>query len=269
MSDKPISWEDAVRSLCQQPDQAEFVRHCYYDDPLKEAAERFHNSSEWASVRHYLPTNKGRVLDLGAGRGISSYAFAKDGWTVTALEPDSSPLVGANAIRALASQTGLLIDVVENRGESLPFAAGEFDVVYARQSLHHADDLGVLCREAGRVLKTGGVLVATREHVISRKADLQAFLQGHPLHALYGGEHAYLLSEYLEALRSGGVTVKTILGPTSSDINLYPNSLSNLKRRWANRLFLPAACMPNLLLHLRDAVDRTPGRLYSFIGVKK
>ena len=40
-----------------------------------------------------IPRKAGRALDLGAGNGILSYALAREGWSVTAVEPDPSALV--------------------------------------------------------------------------------------------------------------------------------------------------------------------------------
>src|SRR3989304_10231248 len=102
MNYKPMTWEEAVLWLKQQPDQTELVKACFFDDPLIETAERYYKSSEWEAVRELIPNPQGKALDLGAGRGISSYALAKDGWDTTALEPDKSKIVGAGAIRSLA-----------------------------------------------------------------------------------------------------------------------------------------------------------------------
>ena len=49
-----------------------------------------------------------QALDLGAGRGISSYALAREGWQVTALEPDPSMLIGAGAIRSLVAKKAMV-----------------------------------------------------------------------------------------------------------------------------------------------------------------
>src|SRR5215475_2584404 len=178
MTDTPtlLSWEEAVCWLRDQADQQELVRACYYDDPLLDAARRFAASDEWAATCSYLPRiPAGTALDLGAGRGIASFALAQDGWRVLALEPDPSELVGAGAIRSLAAQTGLPITVVERFGEELPFERDSFDLVYGRQVLHHAQNLPQLCREVWRVLKPNGLFIATREHVISWKSDLSIF----------------------------------------------------------------------------------------------
>lgn len=161
------SWEDAVAWLRTQPEQSQLVADCYYDDPLMGAAERYWHSEEWQAVRTVLVGRSGKALDVGAGRGIASYALAREGFSVSALEPDPSGLVGAAAIRTLASESSLPIQVVEEFSESLPFADATFDVVFARAVLHHTRDLEGACREFSRVLKPGGLLLAIREHVIS------------------------------------------------------------------------------------------------------
>jgi SAM-dependent methyltransferase len=114
------TWEQAVEWLRQQPDQQTLVRDCYFDDPLIEACERFVNSEEWQATLRYLPRVTGKVLDLGAGRGISSYGLAKAGWQVTALEPDPSNLVGAGAIRGASLTLKLELGPWESTLNSFP-----------------------------------------------------------------------------------------------------------------------------------------------------
>ena len=62
--------------------------------------------------------------------------------------------------------------VVEAFGDKLPFDDGEFDLVLARQVLHHARDLPQLCREMARVLREGGN--------VARNARACDFEQGRP-----------------------------------------------------------------------------------------
>ena len=112
MNDKYVSWEDAVAWLVAQPDKQELVRDCYFDLSPESAAARYARSDEWNAIRALLPAVPGRALDLGAGRGITSYALAKAGWTVVAIEPDPSNLVGRGAIRRIAQSEGLPIDTL-------------------------------------------------------------------------------------------------------------------------------------------------------------
>ena len=264
-----MTWEQAVDWLKSQPQHTALTKACFYDDPLIEAAQRYSVSTEWQAVRHLLKGLSGKALDIGAGRGISSYALAKDGWSVTALEPDPSASVGAGAVRQLAVEADISINVVQEWGEKLPFASGEFDLVYCRAVLHHADDLNALCIEAARVLREGGMMIATREHVLTNHGELQRFLRAHPLHDLYGGEHAYLLPEYTGALEQAGFEIKQILNPYASDINLFPMTQAELKQKWARKWRLPISTLiPQSALIYFGERNRLPGRLYSFVAQK-
>jgi SAM-dependent methyltransferase len=273
------TWEEAVRWLTEQPNQQALVAACYYDQPHQAAADRYWQSDEWRSIRSYLPPQPGHALDIGAGNGISSYALAQDGWQVAALEPDPSDLVGGGAIRKLAQTHQLPITVTQEFGERLPFADASFDFVFARQVLHHAQDLPQLCREVQRVLKPGGMFIAVRDHVISHRDDLPKFFDIHPLHNLYGGENAFLLPEYTRALEAAGLVIKQVIKPFESVINYGPRSQNDLKAEFLQRFQrLPLGQIPaNLLLHDRvfpsflkslAYFDRRPGRLYSFITHK-
>ena len=275
---KFMSWEQAVHWLRNQPEYRELVLAAYYDDPVLVSAERYRNSDEWKAVQRLLDGRSGSALDVGAGRGIASYALAKDGFDVTALEPDRSTLVGAGAIRDLAVKSGLTIDVCEEFSECLPFQSNSFDVVFARAVLHHASDLHSACAEFYRVLKPGGLFLAAREHVISNKADLSAFYDIHPLHHLYGGENAFLLSEYKAAIRGGGFSNLQTLSPWHSVINFAPNTPSTLRQAIAGKFGVISPLIKGLFTipafwsftcSLLSLVDQRPGRLYSFLAYKQ
>lgn len=273
------TWEQAVQWLREQPEQQELVRAAYYDDPLLEAADRYWRSEEWLAIRPMLPSAPGRALDVGAGRGIASYALAKEGFSVTAVEPDASALVGAQAIRGLAVANGLSIEVTQEYSERLPFADAQFDVVFARAVLHHTRDLAAACHEFFRVLKPGGRLLAVREHVISRPEDLPAFLDAHPLHKLYGGENAFLLKQYEVAMRAAGFRLDVVLAPLESAINYAPYTGVSLKTELAARIGRGVPGVKQLIIGLFRVplvwaiahrvlarFDHRPGRLYSFIA---
>ena len=262
--------------LVEQPAKRDIVLECYYESPVIEAAMRFWRSEEWSAVKSFLPPTLGKALEIGAGRGVSSFALAKEGWEVTALEPDPSDLVGVGSIKRLATEADLPIKVVQEFDEQLPFEDGSFDVVYARQVLHHARDLKQLCSEIARVLKPGGLFIATRDHVLHRKEDLPAFLDAHPLHNLYGGENAYLLEEYLRALRAAPLKIERRFRSFQSAIHYDTRARSELGRKLRERLAKYGVLAPigavvtnkrlfPLVLSLASRFDRRPGAAVSFV----
>jgi len=246
MNDKPehLSWEEAVVWLRNQPERQQLVIDGYYDDPVMAAAERYRQSSEWQEIAQLLQGRAGMALDIGAGRGIASFALAKEGFEVTALEPDPSAIVGAGAV------------------------------------LHHMSDLDIACSEMFRVLRPGGLLIAIREHVISRERDLNAFLAAHPLHHLYGGEYAYRLDCYVRALKAAGFDRLQVLPPLKSPINLFPYTINSLREAVLDkvaqkipgrplwRMMLGSDRVFRSLLSVAERFDHRPGRLYSFVAHK-
>jgi SAM-dependent methyltransferase len=265
-----VSWEAAIQWLLDHPDKAkrDLARACYFDETPFEAAKRFADSLEWAATRDLLPKPPGRALDIGAGRGISSFALANDGWTVDAAEPYESDLVGRAAIAQIAEASGLPITVVPCSAEELPFEDNTFDIVHCRQALHHAADLEKACEECLRVLRRGGMFLATREHVLSRESDLPIFLARHPLHALYGGENAFTLERYVAALRGPKPAKVEALSPYQSAINAFPSSIEAERKRLARIAGVAPEEIKDFVLRIRDHYDSEPGRLYSFRVIK-
>ncbi|MDQ3918981.1 MAG: class I SAM-dependent methyltransferase, partial [Acidobacteriota bacterium] len=219
-----------------------------------------------------------RILDLGCGNGIASYAFASRGHRVTALDPDPSADVGLAAAARLSKGVPGEIETVRSFAESLPFADASFDVVYERQALHHFRDLRAGLAECARVLKPGGRLLATREHVADDEAQLEAFLAAHVLQALHGGEHAYPLEEYLAAFEAAGLRVERCFAPYDTVINHFPESNREVRGKvyeaLRGRYGRAASLLARLRYfeeryrrHLSEACD-TPGRAYSFLCVK-
>jgi SAM-dependent methyltransferase len=273
-------FEAVLESLRADPSCAGFIEDNYFDVDTPAAAERFASSAEFEeSFRRVSEAAwPAVVLDVGAGSGIATYAFLKRGARhVYALEPDPSLSVGRGAIARITQ--GMPCTVLDAEGESIPLADGTVDVVYARQVMHHARDLGLMARECSRVLRDGGLMLACREHVADDAAQKEQFLAHHPLHGLTGAENAYSLKEYLDALGLAGLTVREVLGPWDSVINLYPAARTPadvdrlaaetmVRRAWAVGALLQkipgSVSVTRLLLRHRHA----PGRLYSFLAAK-
>jgi SAM-dependent methyltransferase len=260
-----MTWEEAILWLRGQKELQALLHDGYYGEPLLGEWDRFHRSKEWGAVQRIIGTDpqpRAKALDLGAGRGIVSYALAQDQWNVFSLEPDPSEVVGAQAIRSQENQS---IKVCRALGERLPFPADTFDVVICRAVLHHSRDLGKLCAEIRRVLKRGGKFLAMREHVISRARDLPLFLSRHPLHHLYGGENAFTLPQYRQAFSRAGLRLCREFGPCCSDINLHPLTREKFieKRKQKLGRWLPDGWAQKIN-EIRGKTSHEPGRLYTF-----
>jgi SAM-dependent methyltransferase len=274
-----IGYGEAMDRLRADPKFADLIRDIYLGpDPLVEA-RRFEQSAEWQETRRLLRSRLegARVIDLGAGAGIASYAFIQSGAReVLAVEPWTGAAVGRDAINKLGLASIVTVDA---RGEAMPIDTGSVDIVYARQTLHHADDLRQMLVELARVLRPGGVMFTCRDHVVDDDQQLAAFLAGHPVHQLAGGEHAYSLEGYLTAIRSAGLRVQAVLGPWDTVINAFPHVRSvrafkgeprrRLIRRWglAGRIMARIPGVTGLVRwQMRRA--RPPGRPYTFVAVK-
>ena len=276
-----LSWEQAVQWARETPAMRGLVEICYYDDPIEAAAERFLRSEEWPAILSLLRIKPGdRVLEIGGGRGIISWALAKTGCAVTVLEPDPSPLVGSGAIRSLCQATSVPLTIVEDWGESLPFADMQFDKVICRAVLHHARDLPDMCREIYRVLRPGGCFLAIKDHVADDAQELEQFLSNHPLHHLYGGEHAFSFADYVGALRGAGFKKLSHYGPFDHAISWSPQYSrdgirTSLVRTLAKRLPMSVAkllgdwnSMARLYGWWLSKRSKVPGRPFSFLATK-
>ena len=272
------SWEEAIAILRTDPAHQQLIHDAYLTADLDENARRFYASNEFAEVlrllRLHAPLARD-ILDVPGGNGIATSAFARAGFNVTTVEPDPSASVGRGAIATVLGNAGLSANVVNAYGENLPFPDASFDVVYVRQGLHHASDLPRALREYARVLRPGGVLLACREHVVDDyDASLKAFLDSQPDHQLYGGEHAFTLSDYHAAILGAGFNLVADCDPFESVINLSPNSPENLRRSirqsGPGRIlskFLPSGLVEKIgLWWLRR--KRQPGRIHTFLAAK-
>jgi SAM-dependent methyltransferase len=280
MEHKKISTDEAVRRLRADPQYAALIRDSYLEEDVRKSAERFRASAEFAEVKELLGRHirASRILDLGAGTGIASYALARSGAKIVyALEPDPSNQIGRGAIARLGMN--LPIEVLDAFGEEIPLPDAEVDIVYARQVLHHSQELAQVVRECARVLKVGGIFLACREHVVEDEAELRAFLSQHPVHTLAGGENAFPLTTYLSAIESAGLKIEKVMGPWDTVINAFPEVRTSAEldlipeKILAHRLG-KAGALASYLPGLKSLVWRRvkrrtpPGRMYSFLAVK-
>ena len=279
------TYEESVSWMRSQLEYSELVKLCYLNKDNFAAANNFAASEEFTEVVQLLPLSRShqklKILDLGCGNGIASYAFASLGHDVSAVDPDLSKDVGLEATARLASKVSNgSITTFHAFAESLPFPDSIFDVVYARQALHHFSDLHKGLAESSRVLKPQGFFLATREHIVNDEQQLKVFLESHLLHKLHGGENAYPLNDYISALKQSDFRVIKCLAPFDTVINHFPISNRQVKQ-WLFQVLekkfgqAPASVLAkfypveSLYRYRLSRSCNSPGRLYSFFCIKE
>lgn len=274
-----LSYEEAVKQLGSDPCAQETIQVSYLDEFPPQAWKRFIESEEWKELTSILDINKGKklsILDLGAGNGIVSFAFSSLGHKVVSADPNTSERVGLGALKNQSPERSSVCTFAE----ALPFPDECFDLIYTRQTLHHLKDLRGGLKEMARVLKRKGIFLATRDHVVSNEKERELFLSSHPLHALHGGEWAYTLDQYREAIRLAGLSINKEIKPYDSVINHFPFSnkdisdwlYSGISRKFGSSIASVLAKSNIVLGIYRSFLSsriKVPGRLYSWICSKE
>ncbi|NGO79491.1 class I SAM-dependent methyltransferase, partial [Streptomyces sp. YC504] len=106
-----------------------------------------------AAVRELLPPDAALLLDVACGTGIVTERLAGPGLRVVGV--DAAFGMAARAVERLPGS------VVLGDGCRLPFASGGFDAVSLIWLLHLVPDAEPVLAECARVLRPGGVLLAT------------------------------------------------------------------------------------------------------------
>ena len=285
-----MTWEETIKYIRTKPEYNELVEKAYFDADLELNVNRFKNSLEFKEtlsiVNTYAPNAK-TILDVGCGNGISTISFAQKGYKVTAVEPDPSDTVGANAIEILKNTLKLdNVEIFQDFAENIKFKDDSFDIVYVRQAMHHANHLNNFIGECLRVLKPNGLLLTVRDHVVFNEEDKQWFLKSHPLQKYYGGENAFTPKAYREAFENGGAQIVKELKYYDSVINYFPSTATELVNLEKKLTLQQKAKLKNKLGAIGEwpivwglykkisgfkALNEknVPGRMYSYIALKK
>lgn len=142
---------------------------------------------------------RGKILDIGCGRGLFLGVMRAHGWSVVGVEIDQETAENASVAHG--------IDVVAagRMGSELP--DGDFDVVTLYHVLEHVSDPVGTVRECARVLKKGGLLVVAVPNILSLQASFGKQVWFHldpPYHLHHFSEPglAKLLERHSFALRA-------------------------------------------------------------------
>ena len=136
-----------------------------------ETGKRFHGPIEKAIYIWRLQrrkriekfTGKGKILDIGCGRGLFLDIMRSHGWTVTGVEFDQE--AAELASRAFG------IEVIEETMMSSTLRDDEFDVITMNHVLEHVYDPVEAIRECSRTMKNGGLLVVSVPNILSLQAS--------------------------------------------------------------------------------------------------
>lgn len=180
-----------------------------------------------------------RVLDLGCGGGHAAFTVAPHVNEVVAYDLSREMI---DVVAAEAKRRGLA-NIATRQGavEDLPFAAGEFDLVVTRFSMHHWTDLDAALNEARRVVKADGGAVFM-DTVSPGKPVLDTFLQAFELFRDPSHVRNYSEKEFRAALTAAGFAVTKLtmrrisiaFGPWIERMNTPPvqaDAIRSVQRR--------------------------------------
>jgi SAM-dependent methyltransferase len=161
-----------------------------------------------------IAVRSGRSLDLGGGSGWLAAELARRGFEAVSLDIEdpherSSQIAAGAGRRDFELVTDVLdepnpeaVDYVVGDMDQPPFADGAFDLVTTSAALHHSPDPVRTLRQAARVLRPGGVLLALNEPAKGLFRDEAPILGGR---AEAAGEHLYWAGTYLDFFRAAGL----------------------------------------------------------------
>lgn len=119
-------------------------------------------NSKRKMVAKYTGLEKGQLLDLGSGTGTFAYNMKKNGWTVTALEPDEQA-------RGVARQTYQMeLQDIDGFYELTP---GQFDAITLWHVLEHVHDLHGYLQKLKSLLNENGKLFIAVPNYTSADAE--------------------------------------------------------------------------------------------------
>ena len=136
-----------------------------------ETGKRFHGPIEkviyiWRlhrKKRIEKHAGKGKILDIGCGRGLFLDIMRTHGWTVMGVE------FGQEAVEDASNAYG--IEVIEETRMRSTLLDEEFDVITMNHVLEHVYNPVETIHECSRTLKNGGLLVISVPNILSWQAS--------------------------------------------------------------------------------------------------
>ncbi|MEM9061599.1 MAG: class I SAM-dependent methyltransferase [Pseudomonadota bacterium] len=177
------------------------------------------------------------TLDLGTGTGLMARELARNGCSVTALDPSEALLAQA---RAAADAESLKIEHVEASAEATGLPAASFDLITAGTCWHWFDRRAAAA-ECLRLLKPGGRLVIAHQDWLRRPGNaidvtLSAIDRWNP--APKDRKWTFQYPEWLFDLTDAGFGDYRLFG--------FPADLTYTQEAWVGRIIASAQIGPAL-----------------------
>lgn len=131
----------------------------WFDTPLG----AFVDEKETQALLRALPGRAiNAVIDIGAGTGHSSRLLARLGYDVVAVEPSRAMREAGDALSA-----GWTVKYVDGRAEELPYPDASYEGALFFTALEFVEDPAKALKEAMRVVRPGGWVIAA---VLNRRS---------------------------------------------------------------------------------------------------
>jgi ubiquinone/menaquinone biosynthesis C-methylase UbiE len=200
-------------------------------------------------------SNDSRILDLGSGVGGFVVDCRRRGLKAFGVEPDR---IGQGAqLTAIQIARQRIADpaFVSAIGEKLPFPDASFDLVTMNQVIEHVTDQQAVVREAGRILRQGGVLfVACPNYLRFREPHYKIFwlpLMPKPFGRLYLrllGRSAAMLDQLTYTTNRRLQSLLATLGPAYTIVDLHREQF--LKKRITGSFSASSTRLVSKLTHV-------------------
>lgn len=135
------------------------------------------------------------VLDIGCGSGGITRSLATDYGAARVIGVDvEAPVLEQARRRAKKDDISDRVEFLQVESGPLPFADGEFDIVFSKDSMIHIPDKEALFADIMRILAPGGWLVASdwlMAHDDEPSADMKRYLELEGLSFAMASPHRY------------------------------------------------------------------------------
>jgi SAM-dependent methyltransferase len=154
------------------------------------------------NLSSFLPKHPVNVLDVGCGEGLDALWLARQGYTVTAIDPSPTMLASARlAAKRLTRNERLKLRLLEcdDNGAVGLLDAHSFDLVVCHGVIMYQDDDASFLANLSSLLAPGGIL-----SLVARNADALAYRPA--TEGDYGEARRLIEQRSLSAGRLGAVT---------------------------------------------------------------